>query len=343
MHSPGEKLLLRLWETIAEKGIGSLLKPWQIRREGRARIDVRGEEVVALAQAERDAEDIRSGRKRLATNGRLLALPPATTPSVQQLVETLAHERATLRAATQTVSDNLFADAIRREVNVAKAVLVAEGELEEDPQEPPSRSIDDDWLFRWRDFASAVSSDELQALWGRVLAGEIKSPGTCSLRTLEFLKNISKPEAMEIAKLAPFVVGNMIFRGDEALLDSEGITYGFLFRMQELGVVAGVEAKQLTCTLKTMKLESRRFEVGLASHGRGLIVTHDDPAKEFRLHVYQLTSIGRQIMRLGAFEPHQGYLRSVGQAIRDQGFKVQIARHQQVTEAESRYFDPEDF
>src|SRR5262245_16576131 len=34
--------------------------PWQIRREGRAQIDIRRTEVVALAQAERDAEDIRS-------------------------------------------------------------------------------------------------------------------------------------------------------------------------------------------------------------------------------------------------------------------------------------------
>lgn len=34
MDIPGEKLIIKLWETIADKGIGSLLKPWQIRREG---------------------------------------------------------------------------------------------------------------------------------------------------------------------------------------------------------------------------------------------------------------------------------------------------------------------
>ena len=47
-----------------------------------------------------------------------------------------------------------------------------------------------------------MSSEELQTLWGRVLAGEIKSPGTFSLRTLEFLKNTSHEEALKIAKLA---------------------------------------------------------------------------------------------------------------------------------------------
>ena len=66
MEFPGEKLLIRLWETLAEKGIGSILRPWQIRRVGRANIDVRAQELLLLAQAERDAEDIRSGRKTLS-------------------------------------------------------------------------------------------------------------------------------------------------------------------------------------------------------------------------------------------------------------------------------------
>ena len=52
MDVPGEKLLIKLWETIADKGIGSLLKPWQMRREGRAAIGVCREELLALAQAE---------------------------------------------------------------------------------------------------------------------------------------------------------------------------------------------------------------------------------------------------------------------------------------------------
>ena len=41
MEAPGEKLIIKLWESIADKGIGSLLKPWQIRREGRASIDLK--------------------------------------------------------------------------------------------------------------------------------------------------------------------------------------------------------------------------------------------------------------------------------------------------------------
>jgi len=339
MEFPGERLVLRLWETITEKGIGSLLSPWQIRREGRARLDIRREEIVALAQAERDAEDIRSGRKRLEDGGRLLALPGPSVPISVQIAQA-PEARPALQAAARIVSDNLVADALRKEVNVAKAVLAAEAELEGDSQEPSATHIDDDWIFRWRDCASAVSSDELQTLWGRVLAGELKSPGSFSLRTLEFLKNLSQQEATDIAKLSRFVIADIIFRGDEALLNTEGITYGFLLGMQQLGIVAGVEAMGLTLTLKSLKRET--FARGLVSYGRVLVVTDDDPAKQLTLHICQLTSIGRQVVRLGTFEPHEGYLRSLGGSIRAQGFKVHIARWQQLTETEGRYFDAEE-
>ena len=57
MEAPGERLVIRLWETIAEKGIGGLLVPWQIRRKKRAEIDSERQEVLALTQA-------RKGRHR---------------------------------------------------------------------------------------------------------------------------------------------------------------------------------------------------------------------------------------------------------------------------------------
>ena len=72
MEFPGEKLVIKLWETIADKGIGSLLKPWQIRREGRAFLDVRRDEMLALAQVEVDTASIRGGHQLLKATGELI-------------------------------------------------------------------------------------------------------------------------------------------------------------------------------------------------------------------------------------------------------------------------------
>jgi len=43
LEAPGENLLIKLWETLADKGIGSLFKPWQIKREGKATAEVQAE------------------------------------------------------------------------------------------------------------------------------------------------------------------------------------------------------------------------------------------------------------------------------------------------------------
>ena len=322
VNYPGEKLLIRLWETVAEKGISAWCRPWQMRREGRARVDVRREELLMLAQTEQDVKDIQSGRTIVDAKYQLAEL----------------HEQASPLAV---VHRNRIAQEVRSEVNVSKALLRAEAELEDDPQTPPDRTVDEDWLFRWRDAACTVSSEELQTLWGRVLAGEIKSPGSFSLRTLEFLKNISHKEALKIAKLAPFVLGNgYIFKSSEKLLDSEGITFGFLLDLQNLGITCGVDTAGLSRT--TISNNPNGFGELIISHDRVLVVTHEDASKKLTLAIYGLTSLGQQIFKLGSFKSHEIYLRSVGQAICKKGFNVSLARWVPVTETAGRYYDSQE-
>jgi hypothetical protein len=224
MNWPGENLLIKLWESLAEKGIGSLLKPWQIRREGCANVDVRRYELLALADAEREADDIRSGRRRLENSRFVLSL----TENVEQ---TKPHAERIEVPLLELANTAAVADAVRKEVNVAKAVLRAEEELRDDQSTPPGGKPDDDWLYRWRDYAGSVSSDELQAIWGRILAGEIKSPGLYSYRLLDFVRNLTKDEAALIEKVVPFVFGDAIFRGHDDILEKAGVTFEVLLQL----------------------------------------------------------------------------------------------------------------
>ncbi|NMF90988.1 DUF2806 domain-containing protein [Aromatoleum petrolei] len=317
MDVPGEKLLIKLWDSIADKGIGSLLKPWQMRREGRTAIDMRREELLVLAQAEVDAEAIRSGQKFLLPDG---------TVSEQQSAPVLLPSSPTqpllLPSIDQVAQQNARIEAIRREISLAKVVVFAEQELVHDTQEPPEEKVSDDWLHRWREHAAGVSSDELQSLWGKILAGEIKKPGRYSPRTLEFLKNLSQDEAKAIERLSPFVINDIIFRDDETLLESQGVPFSLLFSMQELGVVSGVEALGLEVVWPS--IANDHFERALVSYGRVLLVKHADPARQLKLQIYQVTSLGRQILRLGNFQPNETYLRALGTSIKSQGFDVAI-------------------
>lgn len=338
MEFPGEKLVIKLWETIAEKGIGSLLTPWQIIREGSARNEVRCQEIRMLAQAEKDAIDVRAGRKQLRSDGTLM-LTSVGKSRADPLIESRIEPTLGLPNALNAAATNSAVNAARIELNSAKAVMYAEEQLANDPQTPPNREVDEDWLFAWRDYAGRVSAEDLQRLWGSVLAGEVKSPGRYSIRTLEFLKTLSKPEADVISKIARYVIDGTIARRQRIYLDEKGLNLGLLLRMQEMGIVSGVEAAHLTTTYKTQV--DGKFLKALLSNGKALIVEHDDPSKVLTIEAYRLTEVGSQILGLGSFEPDVDYLRLVGKQIAKQGFTVQLCDWRQVSEDEGWYFNEE--
>ena len=332
MEFPGEKLVIKLWETVAEKGVGSLFKPWQMRREGRTSIQLRSEELIMIAQAERYADLIRNGKASIGGSANIL-LPAVLEASSQENDDDARPEHAFSKAAFEIS----VADALRREVNTTRALLRAEEELQDDTQEPPEAKVDDDWLFRWRDSASEVSSEELQYLWGKVLAGEVKAPGSFSLRTLEFIRNLSTQEAEAIAILSEFNIAGVIYRDAKESLEEKGATFDALLYMQDIGVLSGVEAIGMSMNWKS--LDGASFKQVLTSNSMALILSGDDPGATISLPIYKLTSIGQQVLRLGKFGPNIDYLRKVGEHIKSQGVNVVLAKYYDVSPGEIQWFD----
>ena len=314
MNWPGENLLIKLWESLADKGVGSLLRPWQIRREGRANIDLRRYEMLALADAEREVEEIRSGRRGLENAKYVLSItkesheappPPPTQVPLLEIANRIA-----------------VADAVRKEVNVAKAVLHAEDDLKNDPTAPPEKNVEEDWLYRWRDYAGSVSSDDLQQLWGRILAGEVKSPGSYSYRLLDFVRNLTKEEAGLIERIAPFVISGVILREPKDVLTKAGVSFDVLMDLQDLGVISGVEALGLQVQYNSN--DKTRYVRLLTSYGKGLLIEHEDTKKRVDMGIYSITNLGKQVLGFGKFSPNDGYLIEVGRTIMKKGFKVSI-------------------
>lgn len=103
--------------------------------------------------------------------------------------------------------------------NFVHTVNFAAEELnEENEQTCSDEPVDFDWLMRFFDAVSNISNEELQKLWGQVLAGEIKQPGVCSLRTLDIIRNLSQKEAKIFNNLCRYVVSS----GDCTFIFSNG-------------------------------------------------------------------------------------------------------------------------
>lgn len=341
MDLPGEKLMIKLWETLVEKGIGSWLSPWQKKREGRARIEVRREELLTMAQVESEVADIRAGRKRFDLPGSVRLISGTTVGPATAHVDDTGRAEPTLdfQAVARLALSHSAANAVRSEINSSKAVIFAEDILSNDSQIPPEQPIDEDWLFTWRDLAGKVSTEDLQRLWGGILAGEVKSPGSFSIRTLEFLRGLSKSDAEQISHLARYVVEGCIIRSQSEYLKTHGIPFSTMLNMQDLGLLSEVAGIGVSKHFPT--LTQNKFSQLLHSHGKALVVENDDATKVLSLKVAVLTSVGAQLLGLGSFEPDVEYLRLIGKEIIGKGFTVQLADWKPMSEKQRQYFNAE--
>lgn len=164
---------------LTASGIGSVAGPmlasWQARKLGEARqIAAEADATVLRIQAE-------------AQSRAREALVPGGAPSAGELkIGTVIEQRIQFQEE-------------KRQANimsvVAKAASLEEGR-EVEHSEP-----DHDWTARFFNEVQDVSSEEMQSMWARVLAGEVERKGSTSVRTLQVLKNLDQGTARLLRRL----------------------------------------------------------------------------------------------------------------------------------------------
>ena len=314
---PGQESFLRIVE-VAEKLFKGTFGPWQSKRMAAAELQNRLSEKRALAQVDFDVDAIKAGRAHLTADGLLLPGPAdhalAPTTATAEVVPAIP--------PAAEVMIGLLTDEARKQSNVAAALEQAAAVLTEEPQTLPDARVADDWLFRWRDAAGGVGDKDLQIIWGRILAGEMKSPGRFSLRTLEFVRNLSQREAELVAQLAGIVCGNLLIRPPGKGLDDFNLPYAAQIELSELGVISGIE---LGFSVQMSTLREGDYFQKLVCHDKVLLIQAPDPAKILKLSVISVSALGRELMNLGGFQANAEYLRAIGTQIAKDEFKVYLA------------------
>ncbi|QHB72083.1 DUF2806 domain-containing protein [Stenotrophomonas sp. 364] len=346
MDLPGEKLILGLWESLAEKGVGNLLRPWHLKRIAKAEGQAQRDGILFLAQAEQDAARIRRGEAQFSLDGVLVATnapalglgmnrPDADSSNLvcQEQVDENAGAVLIQPSVASALRDEA-ADVIRREINVSHAILRAE-DLLRDNADPDAKvaGFDEDWLFRWRELAGQVSKEQVQELWGRVLAGEAVSPGTYSLRTLEFLRSISAADAALIEKVAPFMLDRAHCANHKMgadLVQFRWVSYPDLLELEALGLVVGAELTGHEVSVGSVAKDT--FVAMMRLGGKVIVVKHNDAARRFTLSGFSMTSLGRQVMSLCADAENDEYTEWLCVLIQEFGYNVELG---QVTGIES--------
>ncbi len=326
MGWPGENLVIRLWETLEKSGVG-LFRPMQVRRVGKAETDVAVERMLFIAQAEKQI------KCWTEVPAETLLLNHTTADAKEEVLAQMRVEpNFNAERFELEVTSAQTVEFLRKEVNIQKSVAQAEAILQQDETKVPEKTVDIDWFIRWRDYASLMSSEDVQNLWGNLLAGEIKSPGTYAYRTLDFLRNLSQDEAKLVERLGSLIVDReMLFFGRGMTLKTKRVSIELpisqmdLDILEELGVLVSASGMGYSSNALPSLQHDGKYAHLFACGKRGLVALTSEPQKKYTVAFYGLSKLGKNVMTLVNSVPDETYLLAVGKMLQDDGFEVLIA------------------
>lgn len=264
--------------------MGTIYRPISIRKDAAAQADAN--RLLARAQLDIDL-------------ARAYAL--AVKDESNKLVLTEASERIEDRTQARVLYQE-----VHRQENLESIAKAAASHL---PEKVSSDSVDEEWKTRFFRIAEDVRSTDMQDLWGKILAGEVATPGTYSVRTLEVLKNLSKKEAETFQKLRYLTldVGHIIKVSNDGQFKNFGISVNDILGMREAGLLADGDMLQLQLELS----DSKPFSV-LGYNGKGLLIEKiNEGSVRIEMESFVLTTAGNQLFYLIEPEPNIEYLKEV--------------------------------
>lgn len=119
-------------------------------------------------------------------------VPPGGYQKGQQNINQRAQKRKRLEEA-------------RKQANIESIMSQA---LEYCSESSSGEEIDPDWFNQFIQLSEDTSSKMMQALWGKILAGEIAHPGTFSFKSLTILKRMTSKEAVAFQKACQLAMTN---------------------------------------------------------------------------------------------------------------------------------------
>lgn len=204
----------------------------------------------------------------------------------------------------------------RKQVNrqsVAAAMIedlsLSENQSEEEITVPPA-DLDSDWLNVFERYAEDASTDRMQNLWGRVLAGEIRKPGRYSMRTLRFLSEFSQADALTFAEFGNSVFGDLapnVLVKPDGMLDIRNLIF-----LESAGLIQGASGFGLN--------NSRTFDSnGNAFLQEGPLVIMLKGVKETKIDIpcCVLTPLGQELLTLLPTRDSKESARKVAFSIRN--------------------------
>ena len=210
--------------------------------------------------------------------------------------------------------------------------------IDQSVQEEPGSSIGYDWLNVFEMEARQKSTAEMQAYFGRVLSGEIKKPGSFSIRTVRILASLDQEVAGHFARMCSMCISTspedvrvISLEGNAGnnALQEYGLSFTTLNLLNEHGLVISDYNSWmdfLPCIEVSVNgAEKQVYCMPLKFQGRHITL---EPAftasvnKVIKMHGVALTKSGRELSKIVRAEPVQKYSQGIVQYFQQRGLRM---------------------
>ena len=286
-----------LIELLAPFGI-RLLEPMLIKKTAKARMA----ELRMLTDGISEAEGKLPEGTTITYNKEGLSVVATTNPKARELLD--------------RTSARLLATEVHKQFHLEGVLAETVSELK-DVHELPDERPEPTWTMRFLGYAEGMGDPYLQELWGKVLAGEIKQPGSYSLRTLDVLSAMTQKEAELFIKACQYLIwssGGVLFvPGDvHSFLPPPTLSYANFSHLAEIGLFFTSDIG-----INPFPVGTGEAYFGFSDHV-ALAVTKasQHPRFDFPLTIWLLTQSGHELTRFFSWQTPDGYVEKFQDGIR---------------------------
>jgi hypothetical protein len=197
----------------------------------------------------------------------------------------------------------------RRQENIENIVGGATHQL---PPDSKAQSINEDWASEFMNHCQDISDEQMQQVWSRILAGEFVSPSKYSLRTLNFVKLLSRNDAELFSHNCSFLwvagadLAYLKTDKTDEYLTANGFPYASLLHLEALGLL------NMEMTLAVTFNASKAV---LHYHGQPYVFSFPDDAKKPSISCVLLTKMGNELTSLCTSQASFGYVAALTESL----------------------------
>ena len=244
--------------------------------------------------------------------------------SASQIAEQMHTDPEYARAAATKFAHKI----IRERVRVDQVSQIAAAELKSEPlaiandKEPEAPPISEDWLNAFESEAAQMSSQQMQRLFGKILAGEIRRPSSYSIKTIKLMAQLDNSAAALFSLLCSSSISqrvpnsNIIFdarvvsmgNAGANSLQAYGLGFGSLNILQEYGLIISDYNSWRDYRMSVVQGATIMLPLTYQKEQWALVPKVAPPMhQEFKVTGVALSRAGRELLSIVDIEPNGEY------------------------------------